>query len=670
LVTDVGNSQLVTSTQSMPVAQSGGGVIAELKFSDKDYPNEKLAKNSKRALMPLLLELQNDERATLSFDVHDSSDGGRMKAQIRTARVAAAIKKYFEEKGISADRIKAAALGASRPVMPGSSVRAKKMNRRISLKVERPVLVPFVRDSELDPFIRVASKELKLDDNGLISGLLTVASDSDLVFDMLQADGTRLHSSVALFEGRVRSAVPELVPEGFRPEKQALIGSRPADVAFEHRVEDVKEKKVLPPLATATGEGPGEMLTSGEETVPTPDAELSVDAISGYSSALPQSAVKSSAPVMTFAREKVQPIEVGTKAGTQEEAALIENTVSFAEAKTMGVSDLYVYLPDEGAVLRGERLTIRGRADRKNAIAINGEKVVLDELNRFVRTLVLPAGPVQVEVTSTDKEGNVARVLRNYTVPRSEFFVMALADTVLGMSNKLEGMNDDTTLDFDNEIYAHGRVIAYVKGRIKGKDILEELPFEDIRVTAHVDTGKEEDADLVRHLIDPERYYPVYGDTSKEVQDVSSREKIYVMIEADKSKAVVGNFKTAIDGVELYRYQRTLFGASLDIDHEFIDEQRSQIKLFAANANAGVHHRQLAMQGTGGSMFFLKDRDLIEGSERVIMVVRDAITGSRMQDIPMNRDLDYTISYSEGRMLFAQPVPSMVTASWHLDHEA
>ncbi|MCK5690880.1 hypothetical protein KAI87_16485, partial [Myxococcota bacterium] len=51
-------------------------------------------------------------------------------------------------------------------------------------------------------------------------------------------------------------------------------------------------------------------------------------------------------------------------------------------------------------------------------------------------------------------------------------------------------------------------------------------------------------------------------------------------------------------------------------------------------------------------------------------VVRDAITGSRMQDIPMNRDLDYTISYNEGRLIFAQPVPSMVTASWHLDHEA
>jgi len=51
-------------------------------------------------------------------------------------------------------------------------------------------------------------------------------------------------------------------------------------------------------------------------------------------------------------------------------------------------------------------------------------------------------------------------------------------------------------------------------------------------------------------------------------------------------------------------------------------------------------------------MYFLKDGEIVEGSERIEIVVRDAITGMRLPPLPQTRDVTTNISYREGRLSY------------------
>ena len=278
-------------------------------------------------------------------------------------------------------------------------------------------------------------------------------------------------------------------------------------------------------------------------------------------------------------------------------------------------------------------------------------------------------------MSSEDPAGNIARVQRTYTVPASEWFLLAMADGVIGVGDELEGMNSNNSVDFDREVYLHGRAVAYFKGRIKGSTLFEKNPFKDVRLTAFVDTGKEPEADVLRQLIDPDRYYAVYGDSAEEVQDVSSGIKLpgadvgqlYVLLEADRSKLRLGNFQVNMTGIDLFRYQRSYYGGYLDVDHDFAEGHRTQVKAMAATGETGIRHRQIVLQGTGGAMYFLRDGDILEGSERVWLAVRDEITGARLTQIPLARNVDYTIEYRDGRLIFSQPIPSTVFSGWRLN---
>jgi len=112
-------------------------------------------------------------------------------------------------------------------------------------------------------------------------------------------------------------------------------------------------------------------------------------------------------------------------------------------------------------------------------------------------------------------------------------------------------------------------------------------PFEQIKVTAHVDTGKEEDADLLKQLVDPERYYPVYGDSAEEVQDVASREKVYVLVEADESRRDRGKLPHRESTASSCSGSPRYFGASLDLDHDFAKGFGTEVHACRKTVRAG-----------------------------------------------------------------------------------
>jgi hypothetical protein len=323
-------------------------------------------------------------------------------------------------------------------------------------------------------------------------------------------------------------------------------------------------------------------------------------------------------------------------------------------------SDLQVDLPAEGLIVESEQIVVRGRTDLRNTLTVNGVPILLDETGAFEIVVPIPAGESTLLFEATDEAGNVGRLSWPVRGATSRFFVMALADTALGTTDaRIEGSNEDNafTTDGGMQVYGQGRV--YLKGYVRGSELLGDFA-KRLDVTAHADTGKRSQFEsFVNEVIEPERSYPVYGDGSEAVADVKGRGKVYILVEADKSRAVLGSFRTGMSGLEHFKYDRALYGGQLVVDHK-TENTRTELRTHAASDDQSLVHTFNLLRGTGGSVYYLQNRALLEGSERVTLVVRDATSGVELLRIPQSRNTDYTIRYGEGRIVFRRPLPSVV----------
>ena len=137
-----------------------------------------------------------------------------------------------------------------------------------------------------------------------------------------------------------------------------------------------------------------------------------------------------------------------------------------------------------------------------------------------------------------------------------------------------------------------------------------------------MDTGTEDVSELfdnfnrqdprsVFRRLDPDEYYLVYGDDSNIYDDTDSQGKFYVRVEWDRSRAIWGNFNTAFSGTELAAFNRSLYGAQLQYrstDNTGQGDTKTELSVFASEAQTAFRHNEFL--GTGGSLYFLRDRDI------------------------------------------------------------
>jgi hypothetical protein len=336
------------------------------------------------------------------------------------------------------------------------------------------------------------------------------------------------------------------------------------------------------------------------------------------------------------------------------------------DSEPPAAADLQVWLPPEGQVLRNLAWTFRGKTRPGNSVTMNGQKLLVDGEGRFFGKVVLPAGKSVLKVEAKDNKGNVARVERNVEVAERQFFLLAIADTsVSHVSANLEDMERQGNTGWENGSFQAGtmqvlgRGALYWKGRISGK----AFGLTDLRMTAHLDTARDGRLqDFATNLLDPTRFYPVYGDGSDQVQDAQARGKLYILVEAKEGKAQLGNFRAQVQGLELLRYDRALYGGQVQLTKAY-GTAATEAKVFAAAQDKAIARRSDIARGTGGSLYYLSARDVIEGSERIELVVRDRLSGLELARVPQARNVDYFIDYREGRVTFKSPVQSAVDAT-------
>ena len=113
--------------------------------------------------------------------------------------------------------------------------------------------------------------------------------------------------------------------------------------------------------------------------------------------------------------------------------------------------------------------------------------------------------------------------------------------------------------------------------------------------------------------IEPDTYYPVYGDSSVRGYDAQSTRKLYLRIDHKKSYLLLGDFQTRSDDEvrALGNYQRSLNGARAHYENSRVDATA-----WVSRDTTRQIVEEIAADGTSGPYRFRTANGLIN-SERV-----------------------------------------------------
>ncbi|GAB4289410.1 MAG: hypothetical protein Kow0090_02120 [Myxococcota bacterium] len=345
------------------------------------------------------------------------------------------------------------------------------------------------------------------------------------------------------------------------------------------------------------------------------------------------------------------PIASGIPAAAKAESKFAKRTVDTAKYP---IAALKAFLPPQGSVLKNTKLHIVGKAPPKSKVEVNRISVETDKEGNFSQALNLAEGSNEIVISAIDEAGNRAEIAKSYIVDTDRFFIMALGEGTTGRrGSEPEGLTEHDTWypeSLHSGAYLHGRGVLYMKGEWKSETL-----FERYGLTAHIDSAKQREENFFDQRIDPDKYYPTYGDSAQEVKDVNAKDKLYLLITADNSKLLVGNYQTSeMKGPEFFKLNRTYYGALLDFNETVAENFKTRAQSFATQGEDLMRHRSLTLKSTGGSVYYMKDRNIIEGSERISVVAFDASTGIPLSERYLERQADYDIDYDYGRIIFKQ----------------
>ena len=121
--------------------------------------------------------------------------------------------------------------------------------------------------------------------------------------------------------------------------------------------------------------------------------------------------------------------------------------------------------------------------------------------------------------------------------------------------------------------------------------------------------------DSLFRRIDPDYHYPTFGDDSVVEELAPTMGKLYVKVSHDESHALWGNFKIGYTDNELAQVDRGLYGGNAHWQSEAatdFGEQRVAVDAFAAEPGTVASREEF--RGTGGSLYFLHNQDILTGS--------------------------------------------------------
>ncbi|HRE14723.1 MAG TPA: hypothetical protein PLD37_11060, partial [Usitatibacteraceae bacterium] len=197
----------------------------------------------------------------------------------------------------------------------------------------------------------------------------------------------------------------------------------------------------------------------------------------------------------------------------------------------------------------------------------------------------------------------------------------------------------------DGKLDAGARAAFFLKGKVKG----------DFLLTAAYDSDKDTKERLFRD-IQPDEYYPVYGDAGQRGFDAQSTSRLYVRVDKGRSWALYGDYTTQgnWEARKLGAYARSLTGF-----RQHVEDGRFQANVFASRDSTRQQVDEIRANGTSGP-YTLSQASGLLNSERVEILVRDRNQPSIViSATAQSRFFDYEIEPLTGRLLFKAPVASV-----------
>ena len=323
----------------------------------------------------------------------------------------------------------------------------------------------------------------------------------------------------------------------------------------------------------------------------------------------------------------------------------------------------------ENIRVSGGTVTVRGGGiPPQHTVWVAGHQIPVDEKGNFIAEEVLPPGTHTVEVAVLDDEGNGSLYLRDLEFKPNDRFFVAMADLTASKTHTsaaaelLQGANApyayDSSLDGSLSFFGTGKFAN--DWRITASADTREAPVHDL-----FSNFLNKAPDSLFRRIDPEYYYPTFGDDSVVQEMAPTLGKFFVKAEHDADYALWGDFKINYAQNELAQVNRSLYGADVHWQSDAatgFGEKRVVLDGFAAQPGTVASREEF--RGTGGSLYFLHNQDILTGSESVWIELRDKdsllVTGT----VNLRPTVDYEIDYLQGRVLLTQPLSS--TASDNL----
>ncbi|MBI9073835.1 MAG: DUF11 domain-containing protein [Desulfatibacillum sp.] len=233
----------------------------------------------------------------------------------------------------------------------------------------------------------------------------------------------------------------------------------------------------------------------------------------------------------------------------------------------------------------------------------------------------------------------------NFSAPLRPIVAAGLVDFSVHFNEISEEsiLPTDQSDSFDEELDYRGRGAIFLKGKIKGNVLL----------TLAYDSDKDENEKLLRD-IDPEAYYPIYGDASVKGYDAQSRSKLYVRLEKGKSSVMWGDYRTDYNEKSLARVDRTLTGANANIEV-------GGTKVSGFYAEPDYDRRTEEIRGNGTATFYrISGAPIEENSETIEIITRSRENpGLIINTQAMTRLDDYQIDPVSGYITFHEPIASV-----------
>ncbi len=316
--------------------------------------------------------------------------------------------------------------------------------------------------------------------------------------------------------------------------------------------------------------------------------------------------------------------------------------------------------------LQGGTVTVNGNNIPQNhSVWLAGRQLPVNDKGEFVSDEIFRPGLHTVEVAVLDNEGNGELFLRELELKKSDWFYVGIAEVTVAKDSTRGPANivtQDTT-HYENELNTDGYLAFFVDGKFG----------EGWQLTASADTGEgpldeifsnfmEKTPQALFRRLDPDYYYPTFGDDSNIVENAPTSGKFFVKLQRQSDYALWGNFITKYVDTDLAHVDRGLYGANAHYEGKDVTafgEKKFIIDGFAAEP--GTIGGRDEFRGTGGSLYFLRHLDVMGGSDRLRIEVRDKDSGIVIGVKNLVPALDYDIDYIQGRILLSQPLSSVAS---------